>query len=83
MSQTQGPAFGPAPVDLQPCDVRGLAPDARDALIVSMIRVDGAWKVLARYGADRWELVGGTTNLCPSSRILDFSRVPEPFFGPR
>lgn len=79
MSQIQGAALGPAPVDRQPCDVRGLAPDARDALIVSMIRVDGAWKVLTRYGADRWELVGGTTNLCPSSRILDFNRVPEPF----
>jgi integrase len=78
VSETGAVELLTAEADLQPPDVRGLAPDERDALIVSAVKVDGECRVLSRYGADRWELVGATTNVCNSGRVLNFKLAPEP-----
>jgi integrase len=79
VSQARVVELLPVKVELQSPDVRGIAPAERDALIVSAVKVDDAWRVLSLYGADRWELVGGTTNVCSSSRVLNFNLAPEPF----
>ena len=65
--------------DAQPHDVRGCTPDDRDALIVTLVQVDGNWVALSHYGDDQWHLSGGTSNTGASHRILNFTRVPAPF----
>ncbi|MFC5521794.1 hypothetical protein [Polaromonas jejuensis] len=65
----------------QPSSVRGLCADERDALIISMRRVDGVWVIASRYRDDVWWILGATTNTSKSNTKLDFTAVPEPFKG--
>lgn len=69
----------PLRMQTQPRDVRGLSAKDRDALIVSMVQVDGKWRILSRYGDLDWEFHIKATNSLPYNRFLRFSRVPEPF----
>ncbi len=79
MSHAQAVESLPPLLANQPCDVRNLAHSDRDALIVSMVKVDGQWQIVSRYGADRWELTGRTTNRKISESTIDFKLVPESF----
>ena len=63
----------------QSWDVRDLTPDARNALIVSMVNVDGDWRILSRYGDVQWRFIGGVTANPKSYYRLDFSTVPRQF----
>lgn len=60
-------------------DVKGLSAEFRDALIISMRKVDDTWIVLSRYGEDVWWMTGATTNVVKADSKLDFSTVPEAF----
>ena len=60
-------------------DVTGLSAELRDALIISLRRVDNTWIVLSRYGEDVWWLTGATTNVVKADSKLDFATVPEAF----
>jgi integrase len=65
--------------EAQPHDVRHLARDVLDRLVVSFTRMDGRYVPLAFYTADVWPLAGGTTNNKKSERKLDFRRLPVRF----
>lgn len=79
MNQAKAIGLLPISFEAQPRDVRGMAQDERDALIVSLIQVDGTWTVLSCYGDDRWRLTGGASNVRACNRILDFTLVPAGF----
>lgn len=66
-------------IQTQPRDVRGLSMADGDALIVSIVQVDGKWRILSRYGDPDWEFHIKATNSVPYNRFLRFSRIPEPF----
>lgn len=59
--------------------IKGLGADDRDALIVSMRKVDGTWIIASRYGDDVWWPSGSTTNTAKCRTKLDFAVVPEVF----
>lgn len=59
--------------------VRGLSGDERNALVISMRKVDGVWQVLSQYGDDIWWTTGSPTNVCKSSTKIDFTQIPEAF----
>lgn len=63
----------------QPWSVRGLSASDRDALVVSIRKVDGTWRVVSRYGDDIWWTTGSPTNVTEGNTKLDFSRIPMPF----
>ena len=66
-------------VESQPWDIRPLDQAQRDALIVSAVLVDGAWRVLSQYGDSAWRFHGGATNRAASKNQIDFNKVPEAF----
>lgn len=63
----------------QPNEVRGLARQERDRLIVSAVKVDGTWVTKSRYGDDVWRLTGRATNKSTSRKTIDFTRVPAAY----
>jgi integrase len=64
----------------QPNDARKLLPGPeRDALVISMRKVDGVWRVVSSYGDDIWWPTGATTNVRQSNTKLDFTSIPAPF----
>ena len=63
----------------QASHVLGIAPDERDALIVSMRKVDDVSVVFSRYGDDVWWPSGATTNTVKANTKLDFTAIPVPF----
>lgn len=63
----------------QPSSARDISADQREELIISMRRVDGVWIIVSRYGDLIWWLPGAPTNVRMSSRVLDFSIIPEGF----
>lgn len=63
----------------QPDDVRALASRKRDGLWISMIRVDGTWVVVSRYGDRVWQLGGARRNVNRAKLRVDFDAVPEKF----
>jgi len=67
----------------QPSDVRRLLQGPqRDALIISMRKTKGIWRIVSRYGDDIWFPTGATTNVHPSDIKLDFTTIPAPFHAP-
>lgn len=58
-----------------PRDVRGLAYEERDALVISTRTIDGRCIVLSRYGDERWHLVGQPTNKPPSEQAVNFNTL--------
>lgn len=66
----------------QPMSADGLGKEERDALIVSMRKVDGIWVVVSRYGDDIWWTTGSPTNLTKGKTKLDYAELPEPFRAP-
>ena len=79
MSQTKIATPLQTKLGAQPHDLRDCIPDERDALIVTLLQIDGTWVVLSRYGDDQWQLSGAPPNISASLRCLDFTRVPAPF----
>lgn len=79
MSVATALELAPSLVETQAHDARGLASENRDALIVSIIQVDGKWRILSRYGDPQWEFHIKATNSLPYDRFIKFSRVPETF----
>ena len=67
------------PLPEQPNDVHGLAESERDALIISATKVDGQWVIRSRYGDEKWQLEGFSTNVPPGKRGVDFGTVPPAF----
>lgn len=63
----------------QPDDIRDLSRRKRDALWVSMIRVDGAWVGISRYGDRVWQLGGSRRNVNRAKLRLDFETIPHAF----
>lgn len=63
----------------QPDDVRELPSKKRNALWVSMIRVDGLWVGVSRYEDRFWQLGGSKRNVSRSKLRLDFDLVPAAF----
>lgn len=63
----------------QPGDVRKLAVNEREALIISATRVGREWVILSRYRDMTWRLEGFTSNVPDGVREIDFSRVPIEF----
>ncbi|HFI2213346.1 TPA: hypothetical protein ACGPPQ_005975, partial [Pseudomonas aeruginosa] len=55
-------ANGMAP-DAQPAELRNLSSAERDRLIVSSVKVDGAWVILSKFGDDIWVLEGQPKNI--------------------
>ena len=65
---------------VQPNDIRCLTDkSSRERLIISMRKVEGAWRIVSFYGDDVWCLIGAPTNTKVSSTKLDFSKVPASF----
>lgn len=58
-----------------PRDVRGLAWQERDALIISTRTIEGRCIALSRYADWRWHLVGQPTNRLPADQTLNFDVV--------
>lgn len=69
----------PLEFEQQPCDICAVAMDARDNLIVSMVQVDGTWRILSRFGDDRWKCSGSTTNRSACFNVMDFAFAPVAF----
>src|ERR1700744_6134427 len=63
----------------QPNQVIGLCSDERDALIVSMRKVENKWVVVSRYAEPIWWLSGATTNTIKADTKLDFTTIPHAF----
>jgi integrase len=63
----------------QPDNVRDIAQEARDRLIVFISHVGGVPKVESLYGDSVWWPVGATTNTARSRTKLDFKAVPTAF----
>lgn len=58
----------------------GLLPlEDRDRLIISSVRVNGAWVIRSLYGNDTWVLKDGATNRSPRSGLINFNLVPTAF----
>ncbi|MET3479464.1 hypothetical protein [Variovorax atrisoli] len=76
----QNRAFLAAPALLgQVSQVRGLTAIERDALLVTMRRVDGEWVVVSRYADPVWWLSIPTTNSIKALTKLEFEKVAAPF----
>lgn len=79
MSESVITALSPSHLATQTCDVLGLTELERDALIVSIIQVDGCWVIVSRYGDEIWQLDGVPSNVTPGERRLDFTTVTPVF----
>ncbi|HFS8098604.1 TPA: integrase [Pseudomonas aeruginosa] len=71
-------ANGMAP-DAQPAELRNLSSAERDRLIVSSVKVDGAWVILSKFGDDIWVLEGQPKNINKERRCINFNKVPAAF----
>lgn len=60
-------------------DLRSLATDVRNRLVVSFVFIESRSVPLSFYGDDVWELSVAPTNREKSKRQLDFRTIPEPF----
>ena len=58
-----------------PLDLRSLAHQERDALIISSRTIEGRCIVLSRYADSRWCLVGQPTNRPPSEQSVSFDVI--------
>ena len=79
MSQAKFVELLQVKLEAQPHDLRGHIPDERDALIVTLVQIEGTWTVLSHYGDNQWLFIGGPSNTPANARNLDFTRVPTPF----
>ena len=68
-----------ATMHAQPHTVRDLDVEQRNALIISMRKVDEIWIVVSRYGDDVWWPTGAPTNVSKGMTKLDFTQIPAPF----
>jgi integrase len=50
----------------------------RDALVVSLRKLNGAWHIVSRFGDNVWWPTGKPTNLPNSRTKLDFTKIPAP-----
>jgi len=69
----------PESVLTQPNSAHLLTEQDRNALIVSLTKIDGHWCIMSRYGDDEWVLMGAPTNSAESRNKINFLIIPEPF----
>ncbi|SKC95725.1 hypothetical protein [Paraburkholderia hospita] len=82
-TKSRAEAQSPAIVLEQPNDARQLPTGPqRDALVISMRKVAGVWRIVSSYGDDIWWPTGSTTNVPKSNTKLDFTSIPTPFREP-
>lgn len=65
----------------QPDHVRDQSQSERDRLVISMVRLEGAWHIKSVYGDDIWWTQGATTNTAPSNTKIEFCSI-SPSFRP-
>lgn len=63
-------------------NLRGLAHQERDALIISTRTIEGRRVVLSRYADGQWQLIGQPTNRSPAEQTLNFDVISPVWRAP-